>query len=88
MRKNLVNLRKASNLTQRGIAETLGITKQQYQRLESGKSDGSIKVWLALAEVFHTTIDHLLEQADEVKTAQLNCTKISKKSQPARSAGG
>jgi len=65
MRKNLVSVRKANNLTQKEVSELLGITVRQYNRLESGTSDSSVKKWLKLAELFNTTIDDLLEQADE-----------------------
>ena len=59
---NLERKRKDADFTQRELAEILGVTERQYQRLEAGTSDGSIKVWKQLSKLFDTTIDYLLEQ--------------------------
>lgn len=40
-------------LTQREMAEHLNISTRQYQRIETGASVGSIKIWDALQEWFH-----------------------------------
>ena len=63
MRTNLINERKKKKLTQTEIAKILGITDRQYARLEAGTSNGSIKVWQSLKELFQKSIDYLLEQA-------------------------
>ena len=65
MRKNLITMRKESNFTQAEVAKLIGITDRQYARLEAGTSDGSIKVWYKLRDLFHKPIDYLLEQAEE-----------------------
>lgn len=62
MRKNLITERKQKRLTQAETAQRIGITTRQYQALEAGTSDGSIKVWLRLKDLFHKPIDYLLEQ--------------------------
>lgn len=62
MRKNLIKERKQKKLTQADTAQAIGITDRQYARLEAGTSDGSIKVWLKLKDLFHKSIDYLLEQ--------------------------
>lgn len=63
MRTNLINERKKKKLTQTEIAKILGITDRQYARLEAGTSNGSIKVWQSLKDLFQKSIDYLLEQA-------------------------
>lgn len=68
MRTNLINVRKSKKLTQAETAKLIGITDRQYQRLEAGTSDGSVKVWQRLSELFNKSIDRLLEQ--EVKETQ------------------
>ena len=65
MRKNLIIMRKKSNFTQAEVAKLIGITDRQYARLEAGTSDGSIKVWCKLNDLFHKPIDYLLEQVEE-----------------------
>ena len=65
MRDNLINQRKDHHYTQGALAEILGITDRQYRRLEAGTSNGSMKIWQQLAKMFDTTIDHLLEQAED-----------------------
>ena len=63
--KNLIIMRKKSNFTQAEVAKLIGITDRQYARLEAGTSDGSIKVWGKLKDLFHKPIDYLLEQVEE-----------------------
>ena len=63
MRTNLINERKKKKLTQTEIAKILGITDRQYARLEAGTSNGRIKVWQSLKDLFQKSIDYLLEQA-------------------------
>lgn len=62
MRNNLKTARKKADLKQTEVAKYLGITVRQYIAIETGTSDGSIKVWRKLSELFHKTIDYLLEQ--------------------------
>ena len=62
MRNNLKAERKKADLKQTEVAKHLGITVRQYQAIEAGTSDGSIKVWRKLSVLFHKPIDYLLEQ--------------------------
>ena len=64
MRNNLIQARKQKGYTQVNTADLIGVTEQQYQRLEAGTSDGSIKVWERLKDLFGLTIDNLLEQVE------------------------
>ena len=64
MRENLINTRKKKKLTQAEVAKILGIATRHYQALEAGTSDGSIKVWQRLKDLFHKPIDYLLEQVE------------------------
>ncbi len=63
MRINLINLRKKRGFKQKEIAKKLGISTRQYQRLETGNSNGSIEIWYKLKNILNSeTIDYLLEQ--------------------------
>lgn len=65
-RKNLISLRQKRGLTQTEAALKIGITERQYQNLESGDSDGSVKVWQHLKELLGAkTIDFLLKREEE-----------------------
>jgi len=61
MRENLIAERKQKRLTKSEVAKIVGITPRQYDRLEAGTSDGSVKVWQKLKDLFKTSIDTLLE---------------------------
>ena len=52
MRENLKNARKAAGMTQRQVAEYLGITEQYYQSIEYGKRIGRIEMWDKLEDLF------------------------------------
>lgn len=65
-RKNLISLRQKRGLTQTEAALKIGITERQYQNLEAGTSDGSVKVWQHLKELLGAkTIDFLLKREEE-----------------------
>lgn len=64
-RENLINERKKAELTQKETALLLELSLRQYQSLEAGTSDGSMKVWRNLSRLFGKTIDYLLETTDE-----------------------
>ena len=69
VRSKLINARKNKGYTQKELAKILDITERQYQRLESGTSNGAIPVWQNLVKILKApSIDYLLEQeADEIK---------------------
>lgn len=53
MRKNLKEARQKASMTQKQVAEYLGITEPAYQRIESGKRLGTIKTWDLLENLFN-----------------------------------
>ena len=54
MRKNLKEARQRAGMTQKQVAEYLGITERAYQRLESGERLGTIKTWDLMEDLFNT----------------------------------
>lgn len=52
MRANLKQARQAAGLTQKQVAEYVGITIRSYQRIESGEIMGNIEHWDALEDLF------------------------------------
>ena len=61
MRKNLKEARVKKGLTQKELADKLNLTTRQYCRLENKHSDGSLKVWVQLKDLFNIPIDKLIE---------------------------
>lgn len=51
MRKNLKEARATAGLTQQQMADKLGVSLRQYQRIEAGSSNGSFENWDALEDI-------------------------------------
>ena len=59
-KKRLKKLRNQFNYSQNEIAERLGVSQQQYQRLESGQTEFPRETtWNKLAEILDTTKEYL-----------------------------
>lgn len=56
-RKALKLLRIKNDLTQDGMAEKLGYSRNQYQRIEKGTQDVTLKFLVALSNAFGMSID-------------------------------
>ena len=52
MRENLKKARKEAGMTQKQVAEYLGITERYYKSLESVERLGGIELWDALEDLF------------------------------------
>ncbi len=52
-RENLRNARKAAGMTQRQVAEYLGISEVHYQRIEYGTTVGKVELWDMLEDLFN-----------------------------------
>ena len=57
---NVKNLRKSYKLSQRQIAESIGIKQTTYSDYERGRSEPTIEVLKKLATFFHVYIDDLI----------------------------
>lgn len=66
MRKfdRLRNLREDSDLTQAQIGAYLHISQRAYAHYEAGTRDIPIEVLIQLADLYHVSIDYLLERTD------------------------
>lgn len=53
MRKNLKEARQKAGMTQKQVAEYLGITEQHYQRIEYGTTIGKVAIWDKLEDLFN-----------------------------------
>lgn len=71
MKNKLKELRKNSALTQKQIADVLGIDRSTYSYYENGKASPSLAVLLRIAKVFNVTLDYVI-YGDDSKTVQAN----------------
>lgn len=63
--KRIRDLREDHDLTQRQVAEYLGMPQPQYCRYEQGYRDIPTDVLLALAELYQTSTDYILGRTDD-----------------------
>ncbi|MBO4539688.1 MAG: helix-turn-helix transcriptional regulator [Clostridia bacterium] len=57
--KRLTEQRKMNNMTQREVAQKLGIAQPSYIRYENGKAEPTIENLIKLADLFDVSIDFL-----------------------------
>ena len=58
--QRLYELRKQSGLSQEGLADLLGVTRQAVQKWEAGTSRPDMDNLTALARYFNVTLDYLV----------------------------
>lgn len=58
-------IRKERNLTQKQVADGVGIAEQAYQRYEYGRTIPSALVLIALADYFDISLDYLVGRSDD-----------------------
>ena len=64
MYKRLRNLREDRDLSQRQIAEFLGMSQTGYSKYETGENDIPTRILIELAKIYGTSIDYLLGLTD------------------------
>ena len=62
--KRLLECRKACKLTQKQVAEHLGVAQPVYQRFEKGVFECSYEQLVKLSELFDISIDYILGKND------------------------
>ncbi len=62
--KTLIEQRKINKLTQRQVAEYLGISQPSYIRYENGQSEPTLTNLVKLADLFDVSVDYLLGRTD------------------------
>lgn len=58
--QNLKDARKLCNLTQRQVAENLGVVESCYANWEQGRTEPNIEMLRKLSEIFKINIDDLI----------------------------
>lgn len=52
MRKNLKEARQNAGMTQKEVAEYLGISERYYRQIEAGQRNGDFTLWDSLEDLF------------------------------------
>ncbi len=65
MYKRIRNLREDHDLTQKKLANILGMSQTGYSKYETGENDIPTSILIKLALFYDTSIDYLLGQTDE-----------------------
>jgi putative transcriptional regulator len=66
VRNSVREVRAAADLSQGGLAEALGVSRQTINSIETGKYSPSLPLALALARYFGTTVEALFDADDEI----------------------
>ncbi|GGE69347.1 helix-turn-helix transcriptional regulator [Priestia taiwanensis] len=69
MKNKLRELRMQHDLTQEGLSERVGVSRQTVISIENGRYDPSLKLAFKIAQVFHLQIEDIFifEEAREKK---------------------
>lgn len=62
--RRIRELREDHDLTQKALAEKLGMKQPQYFRYEQGYRDIPTDMLIQLADLYHTSVDYLLGRTD------------------------
>lgn len=88
MVQNLKSLREEHGLSQQRLAELIGLTQQAVYKYERTSIEPDIDTLIALADVLHTTVDHLIGHdkgtAPDIKLTneEVKCIKSLRKQSP------
>ena len=61
------NFREDRDLTQKQVAEMLGMSQTGYSKYETGENDIPTQILIKLADDYNTTTDYLLGRTDNPK---------------------
>ena len=64
MYQRIRDLREDHDLTQKQIAEMLGMSQTGYSKYETGENDIPTHILIKLADFYQTSIDYLLGRTD------------------------
>jgi len=65
MYQRIRDLREDHDLTQKQVAQMLGMSQTGYSKYETGENDIPTTVLIKLADFYHTSIDYLLGRTDK-----------------------
>ena len=63
--ERLKALRATKNLSQKAVAEAIGVTDRNYRRYEAGEQDPATGVSIRLADLYDVSLDYLVGRTDD-----------------------
>ena len=64
MYKRIRDLREDRDLTQKQMAEILGMSQTGYSKYETGENDIPTQILIKLADFYNTSVDYLLGRSE------------------------
>ncbi|MBR1771290.1 MAG: helix-turn-helix transcriptional regulator [Lachnospiraceae bacterium] len=64
MYKRIRDLREDKDMTQKQMAQVLGMSQTGYSKYETGENDIPTSVLIKLSHFHHTSVDYILELTD------------------------
>lgn len=64
MNNRIKDLREDNDLTQQQVADKIGITQRKYSYIETGVQPLTDEILVAIANLYHVSIDYILKQTD------------------------
>lgn len=64
MYRRIRDLREDQDLTQKQVAEMLGMSQTGYSKYETGENDIPTAILIKLADFYRTTTDYILNRTD------------------------
>jgi transcriptional regulator with XRE-family HTH domain len=65
MYRRIRDLREDKDLTQKQVAQILGMSQTGYSKYETGENDIPTQVLIKLADFYGTSTDYILERTDK-----------------------
>ena len=65
--EHLKNLRKSKDLTQKQVANTIGISERGFQRYELNERKPTYDILIAIADFFDVSLDYLVGRSNDPK---------------------
>lgn len=67
MYSRLRDIREDRDISQTKLAKMLGMSQTGYSKYETGENDVPTTILIKLARYYHTSIDYLLGETDEIR---------------------
>lgn len=65
MYRRIRDIREDHDLTQKDVAQMLGMSQTGYSKYETGENDIPTTILIKLADFYHTSVDYLLGRTDK-----------------------
>lgn len=67
MYSRLRDLREDKDLSQKELAQILGMSQTGYSKYETGENDVPTQILMKLADFYHTFVDYILGRTNQTK---------------------